>query len=228
MTQDAVVVAAVVEVPPPPRNQQIICAAGLIAGVVASYALLAVTPELLAHHVLILEAATGGIASIVTGGALASVGRDPLFLVVLAPMSSVLLYDVFYWWAGRLWGPVVIGRFVAQTPRWARWTARAEDLVRRRGIWALIASYLLPIPTVLVQVFCGVSGMPLWLYLIGDAIGLLLWIGLLVGVGWAIGTPAIHVVKAINHYSLWITVAIVVLIVASAVLKQSRAGGTTR
>jgi membrane-associated protein len=222
MTQDAVVVEAVVAVPTPPRNQQLICAAGLIAGVVASYALLAVTPELLAHHVLILEAASGGITSIVTGGALARVGRDPLALVVLAPMSSVLLYDIFYWWAGKLWGATVIGRFIGQSPRWVRWTARAEDLVRRRGVWALIVSYLLPIPTVLVQVFCGISGMPLWLYLIGDAIGLLLWIGLLVGLGWAIGPPAIHVVKAINHYSLWITVGIVVLIVLSGMLKQSR------
>lgn len=219
MAQDSVVAMR-----PPPRNQQLVCAVGLIAGIVASYALLAVTPELLAHHVLILEAASGGVTSIVTGGALASAGRDPLVLVVLAPMTSVLLYDVFYWWAGRLWGATVIGRFVARTPRWARWTARAEDLVRRHGVWALIASYFLPIPTVLVQVFCGISGMPLWLFLVGDAIGLLLWIGLLVGLGWAIGPPAVHVVNAISHYALWVTVGIVALLVVSGMLKQSRAG----
>jgi membrane protein DedA with SNARE-associated domain len=211
---------AVVAMRPPSRNQQLACAAGLIAGIVASYALLAVTPELLAHHVLILEAASGGITSIVSGGALASAGRDPLALVVLAPMTSVLLYDVFYWWAGRLWGETILARFVAQRPRWAKWSDRAEEMVRRRGIWGLIASYFLPVPTVLVQAACGIAGMPLWLFLVGDAIGLLLWIGLLVGLGYAIGEPAVHVVNAISHDAMWISVGIIVLFVVLGALKS--------
>jgi membrane-associated protein len=225
MGQDLAVAGAL-----PGRTQKALCASGLIAGMIASYALLAVSPELLAHHVVVLEAASGGIASIVTGGAFASDGRVPLWLVIIAPMTSVLLYDVFYWWAGRLWGPTFIARFVARTPRWARWTTRAEEMVRRHGIWALIASYFLPIPTVLVQVFCGISGIPLiplWLFLIGDALGLLLWIGLLVGLGYAIGSPAVHVVTAINHDALWVTVGIVVVIVAIGTLRQARAGRAT-
>jgi membrane-associated protein len=204
------------------RLSQGICAAALVAGIVASYALLAVSPELLAHHDLVLEAATGGITSIVSGGALASAGRQPLFLVVLAPMASVLLYDVFYWWAGRLWGETVIARLVAHQPRWARWSRRAEAMVRRRGIWALIASYYLPIPTVLVQAACGISGMPLWLFLLGDAIALLLWVGLLVGLGYAIGSPAVHVVDAINHDARWVTIGIIVLVLVLATVRQSR------
>jgi membrane protein DedA with SNARE-associated domain len=62
--------------------------------------------------------------------------------------------------------------------------------------------------------------MPLWLFLVGDAIGLLLWIGLLVGLGYAIGEPAVHVVNAISHDAMWISVGIIVLFVVLGALKS--------
>jgi membrane protein DedA with SNARE-associated domain len=212
----------------PWRAPQLICAVGLVAGLIANWVLLAVTPALLAHHDLTLEAISGSMVSIVTGGALASQGREPILLVVLAPMTSVLLYDVFYWWAGKLWGQPVIAQLVAQTPRWDRRTARAEDLVRRHGGWALIAGYFLPfVPIVLVQAFCGVSGMPLWRFLVGDAFALLLRVGALVGLGYAIGEPAVHLANTIGRYGLRVTIGIVVVIMVVSVVRQSRVARET-
>jgi membrane protein DedA with SNARE-associated domain len=219
MTEPAAAPVAV-----PWRAPQLICAVGLVAGIIATYALLAATPTLLAHHDLALEATSGSLASIVTGGALASQGREPIVLVVIAPMTSVLLYDVFYWWAGRLWGQPVVSRFVAQTPRWDRRTDRAEDLVRRHGVWALIAAYFLPaVPIVLVQAFCGVSGMPLWRFLLGDSLALLLRVGALVGLGYAIGEPAVHLADTIGRYGLRVTIGLVVVVMLVAIVRQSRA-----
>jgi membrane protein DedA with SNARE-associated domain len=206
------------------RAPQAICAAGLVAGLVATYVLLAITPELLAHHDLTLEAVGGSMVSIATGGALASQGREPIVLVVLAPLTSVLLYDVFYWWAGTLWGQPFIARFVAQTPRWDRRTARAEELVRRHGVWALVAAYFLPVPIVLVQAFCGVSGMPLWRFVLGDGFALLLRVGVLVGLGYAIGEPAVRLAMTVSRYGLRVSIGIVVLVVVVAIVKQSRVG----
>jgi membrane protein DedA with SNARE-associated domain len=64
--------------------------------------------------------------------------------------------------------------------------------------------------------------MPLWAFLLGDIIGTLLWVGLLVGLGWSIGHPAVHVVDEISHYSLIATIAIVVAIVAITSLRYRR------
>jgi membrane protein DedA with SNARE-associated domain len=218
MTEPAVAPTGV-----PWRAPQIICAIGLVAGIVANYALLAATPELLAHHDLTLEATSGSMVSIVTGGALASQGHEPLVLVILAPLTSVLLYDVFYWWAGRLWGQPFVATFVAQTPRWERRTIRAEDLVRRHGGWALIAGYFLPfVPIVLVQAFCGVSGMPSWRFVISDGFALLLRVGALVGLGYAIGEPAVRAARTVSHYGLRVTIGIVVVFVIVAAVKQAR------
>jgi membrane protein DedA with SNARE-associated domain len=204
------------------RTDYVICGAGLIAGVIASYVFLAITPKLLAHHSLFLEAFAGKNAAIVTGGALARVGRQSLLLVVLAPLLPVLLYDVFVWWGGRLWGNWLLGFYTQNSPRSARWMTRAEALVRRRGIWVLMVAYYLPIPNVLLYVSCGLSGMPLWAFILGDMIGTLLWEALLVTLGWVSGQHAVHVVNLINHYSNYVLIGIVVVIVAMSVVRTRR------
>ncbi|HWB68147.1 MAG TPA: VTT domain-containing protein [Mycobacteriales bacterium] len=198
------------------RWREVLCGAGLAAGIAGSYALAAVTPELLKHHVVLLETLSGGITSIVTAGAFAHVGRVSLLAAVLAPLCTVLIYDVFYWWAGQLWGETVIAKILDRSPPWKRWVGRAERAIRRRGVLVLFVSYYLPIPNAAIDVACGLAEMPLWQFVIGDAVGLVLWEGLLVGLGWAIGHRAVHIVNVVNHYSLWITLGVIVLVVVIA------------
>jgi membrane-associated protein len=204
----------------------IVCGVGLAAGIIASYVFIGVTPSLLAHHGVLLEALSGGNAAIVTGGAFARVGRDSLVLVILAPLCTVLLYDVFFWWAGRLWGDQVMAFYTRQNPRAARWIQRSERIVRRRGVVALAVAYYLPLPNIVIYLSCGVSGMPLWTFLLGDVIGTLLWEALLIGLGWAIGHPAVHVVDEIGKYSLRVTIALVVVVIGVSVIRQRRARRT--
>jgi hypothetical protein len=85
-----------------------LCAAGLIANGLAGLVLGAATPSLLAHHDTLLEALSSSAVSIVTGGALARVGRASLLLVVLAPLCVIVLNDLFLWWAGRRWGARIV------------------------------------------------------------------------------------------------------------------------
>lgn len=205
------------------RVVEVMCGAGLGLGIVAAYVFIALTPSLLAHHGVLLEALAGTNAAIVSGGAFARVGRDSLLLVVLAPVGTIALYDVFYWWAGRLWGNKVAAFYTRRNPRAARWLDRSERMVRRRGIWALAMAYYLPFPNSVIYLSCGASGMPLWTFLLGDLMGLMLWEALLVGLGWAIGHPAVHVVNEIGHYSIVVTVVLVaVIIVVSAVRRRMR------
>lgn len=191
-----------------PALADLACAVGLAAGFVASYVWAALTPTLLRHHVVLLEALAGSIVSIVTGGAFARVGRVPLPLVVAAPLCGIVLYDVFMWWAGRRWGPRLAGVYARGRPRAGRAIERAETLVRRRGFWALAAAYYLPIPNVLVYLACGSSEMPVWIFLLGDAVGTLLWTGMLAGLGWAVGREAVDTVTAIDHHATLVTVGI--------------------
>ena len=179
---------------------------------------------MLAHHDTLLEALSSSAVSMVTGGALARVGRASLVLSLLAPLCGILLVDIFYWWAGRRWGDRVVAVLSTSQPRTARLIDRADRWVLRHGIGTLTVSYFLPVPNPLVYLSCGTAGMSLAVFLIGDAIGTLLWTGLLVGLGWQIGKQAIDVINAINHYELLITIGLVVVIVVLNIARQRRRG----
>lgn len=200
------------------------CGALLVAGVVATYVLSLLTPSLLAHHPLLLEALSGNVASIVIGGAGARAGRHGLLPVLLAPLLGVLLYDVAVWWAGRLWGNSLLGRFV-RTPRARRRLAQTEGWVARRGVLVLAVAYFLPLPNPATYLLCGASGMPLAVFVLGDVLGTLLWTSVMAALGWAVGRPALDLLDAVDHYALAVTVAVVVLV---AVVRRTRSGRGAR
>jgi membrane protein DedA with SNARE-associated domain len=52
-------------------------------------------------------------------------------------------------------------------------------------------------------------------FLILDLIGTLLWTGMLVGLGYALGQHAVSVAQTVSHYGLWVTLGIVALVFAS-------------
>jgi membrane protein DedA with SNARE-associated domain len=56
-----------------------------------------------------------------------------------------------------------------------------------------------------------------------DLVGMLSWIGLIVGLGYAVGHPAVQVAKAISHYALLITIAAVAIAIAVGVVRTRRA-----
>ena len=82
-------------------------------------------------------------------------------------------------------------------------------LEARFGPFAVVLAYVLPIPSALVYAAVGDGGMRLWVFLILDFLGTLLWTALLAGAGWLAGRTAVDVANAIGHYSLWVTIALV-------------------
>lgn len=186
------------------------CGAGLLLGWLEPLVLASATPFLLAHHDTLLEALSSSAVSIVSGGALARVGRSPLLLVLLAPLCGIALADVFLWWAGRRWGDRIVSSYRRRKPRSARWVDRADRWVGRHGILTLAAAYFLPVPNALLYLSCGTAGMPLLTFAVGDAVGTMLWTGLLVEIGWSIGRRGVRIVDAVQHYELLLVVGIVI------------------
>jgi membrane protein DedA with SNARE-associated domain len=148
-------------------------------------------------------------------GARARIGETELALAVLLGVPSLMMFDWVFWWAGRRWGD---GVFVWLTggpgPRTERRLARLHWLESRFGPFALVLVYFLPVPSVLVYAAVGDGGMRLWVFLVLDAIGTLLWTSALAVAGWELGHRAVDVADGISHYSLWVTIALVVGITA--------------
>jgi membrane-associated protein len=94
-----------------------------------------------------------------------------------------------------------------------------------------VVAPFLPIPTAIIYVVVGWAGMRLITFLILDAIGTLLWAGMLAGLGYELGHRAVVVAQTISHYGLWISIGLVVVILFFQVRSQRhmvRAAGQAR
>jgi len=205
------------------RRAEIACVAGIAAKTVLALALLPLTPSLLGTHPVLLEALRGSTSAMASAGAFARVGQASLVLAVLAPLPTLLFVTPFFFWAGRLWGPKVAATMTGGHPKAEKWAQRSGAHLERFGGLAVTLAPYLPVPSSFIYAAAGWTGMSLRRFLIFDLLGMLSWIGLIVGLGYAIGHPAVQAAKAISHYGLLVTIALVVIAVAIAVLRARRA-----
>jgi membrane-associated protein len=209
---------------PAQRRRQVICGSVLVAVGVYRLVLLFSTPSLIGSHPVLLEALRGSTASLITGGAFAKVGRASLVVALLVPLPTLMMSDPFVWWAGRLWGPEVIELIAGRGASERRGTQRALRYIERGRSWAIVLAPVLPVPSVIIYAAAGWTGMRLRWFIALDLLGTFSWVALLVGLGYALGRPAVHVAHAITHYSLLITLGLVAVSVVIAVWRTSRTG----
>ena len=203
-----------------PRRVDIACWGAITLSGLYYLALLPFRASLVGTHPLVSVLLNGSTEAIVSGAAFASKGHGSLVVLLIFGVIGTMKFDIIYWWAGRLWGERVIQMFSGRGKRSQKFVAR----VNRSGRWltwpAVVLSPFLPIPNALVYAAAGWTGMSWVTFLILDAIGSLGWGGLLAGLGWALGQRAIDVAQEISKYGLWVTIAIVVLVVAAQIRGQ--------
>jgi membrane-associated protein len=204
-----------------PRTADILCWAGIVFSGLFYWALLPLRVSLIGTHPVVAEVLNGSTESIISAAAFARDGDGTLAVVLLAAIPGLMKFDILYWWAGRLWGE----RFLMALPGSKR-VAKSMERVRRFGrkfTWpAVLISSFLPIPRAIIFVIVGWAGMRLVTFLVLDLISVLLWAGMLAGLGYALGHPAVVAARTISHYSLWFTIGLVALTVLATVRSQRR------
>ena len=193
----------------PAREDKIILAAFAASGILP-LALMPLVPVLVASHPALLELIRGSTASIINMGARARVGDESIVAAVLLGVPSLMMFDWASWWAGRRWGDrVFVWLLGGPSPRTERRLARLHRVEARFGPVAVVLAYLLPLPRALVYAAVGDGGMRLWVFLVLDALGTLLWTALLAFAGWQLGQSAVDVADQIARYGLWVTIGLV-------------------
>jgi membrane-associated protein len=203
-----------------PRRVDILCWAGIVLSGIYYWALLPFVAPLVGTHPVLLEVLNGNTAAIIAAAAFVRVGHGSLVIVLLAAIPGLMKFDVFYWWAGRLWGERLIAILSGRRNRGGKYMARVERWGRKFTWPAVVVAPFLPIPTAIIYVVVAWAGMRLVTFLILDAIGSLLWAGMLAGLGYELGHHAVVVAQAISHYGLWISIGLVVVIVFFQVRSQ--------
>jgi membrane protein DedA with SNARE-associated domain len=205
-----------------PRWVDILCWAGITLSGIYYWAMLPFRAPLLGTHPVLLEVLNGSTEAIIAAAAFARVGHGTLVVVLLAAIPGLMKFDLLYWWAGRLWGERVIALLSGRRKRGTRYMDRVQRWGRKFTWPAVVLSQFVPIPNAIIYVIAGWAGMRLVTFLILDLIGSLLWAGMLVGLGYALGHHAVVVAQSISHYGLWISIAIIVLIVLAQIRSQRR------
>jgi membrane protein DedA with SNARE-associated domain len=209
-----------------PERTDVILLAGISLSGIYALALLPLVPSLIGTHPVLLELLRGSTTAMVTMGALSRVGDASLLVAVLAAIPGLMMFDWLFWWAGRRWGRRAIDLFLGSHPKAAKRTARLERLIGRYGWIAIAIAYFQPVPNALIYAAAGWTRMRLVTFLALDLIGSLLWVGLCVGLGYAIGQSAVDVAKGVSHYALYLTIALVVAIFARQAWVARRAPAT--
>lgn len=200
-----------------PRRIDVACWGAITLSGLYYLALLPFRASLVGTHPLLSVVLNGSTEAIVSAAAFAKVGHTSLAVVLLAAIPGLMKFDLIYWWAGRLWGHRIILLFSGRGRRSARFVARVE----RSGRWftwpAVLLSPFLPIPNALIYAVAGWTGMSWVTFLVLDIIGSLAWAGMLAGLGYALGPHAVSVAQEISKYGLWVSIAIVVIVVAGQI-----------
>src|ERR1700759_3123028 len=174
------------------RGAEIICVTGIALKTVFALALLPLVPSLLGTDPVLLEALRGSTSAMAAGGAFARVGEASLALAVLAPLPTLLFVTPFFWWAGRLWGPKAAATLTGGHPNAEKWARRSGAHLERFGGLAVALAPFLPVPSSFIYAAAGWTGMSLRRFMVFDVIGMLSWIALIVGLGYAVGHPAVQ------------------------------------
>jgi membrane protein DedA with SNARE-associated domain len=203
-----------------PGRADILCWGGIVLSGLFYWAMLPFRASLVGTHPVLLEVLNGSTEAIVSAAAFARIGHGSVVVALLAAVPGLMKFDPLYWWAGRLWGERIIALLSGRRNRGAKYMGRVQRWGRKFTWPAVVISQFLPIPNAIIYVIAGWAGMRLVTFIILDVIGSLLWAGMLVGLGYELGHHAVVVAQAVSHYGLWISIALVVVIVFFQVRSQ--------
>ncbi|MGN9778999.1 DedA family protein [Micromonospora sp. H33] len=156
-------------------------------------------------------------------GYLAGEGRFNVVLIVLAATAGSLVGALALYWLGAGLGEDRLKRWLDRLPLVDRdELERADRWFERHGRWAVLFGRLVPVVRSLVSIPAGANRMPLGEFVAFTTLGSGVWNGLIVGLGYTLGTRW----EDVDRYSSWFNYAIfavfAVMIVTWAVKKVRR------
>lgn len=119
-------------------------------------------------------------------GALAGNGRFSLWLAAALALAGTVVGDLVWYEIGRRGGHRVLKWLCRLSIEPDTCVRRGEDTLARRGARALLISKFVPGLNSIAQPLAGALGMPRQRFVIFDVFGAILWVGLYVGLGYAL------------------------------------------
>lgn len=201
-----------------PTRRDLTCWTGIALVGIYSLVMLPLRPVLLGYTPYVLAGVSGSRTAVVMIGALAATGDHLWWLGWLLATVSVVKFDWVYFWAGKLWGRGLIEVMTGDSERARRRNERAERFALRWAIPAVLLTYLpVPLPGPIIYASVGAAGMSWRRFLVVDIAGAAILQALYLYLGFRIGEPAVRLVREFARYSIWLSLAILVVMVGGMV-----------
>jgi membrane protein DedA with SNARE-associated domain len=159
------------------------------------------------------------------GGALAS-GRVSgksleLVFVILIGVAGELVGSSIAYVVGRTGGRALVDRFGKYVLLSHRDLDRAEAWFARRGPSAVLVGRVVPVVRTFISFPAGVAEMPLLPFAVFTTIGVTIWVGVLAGIGYSLGSSYHSMVHAFG-YASYVFAALAVLALAAGLWHRVR------
>jgi membrane protein DedA with SNARE-associated domain len=169
---------------------------------------------------------TLGLAGALASGATLSgaVDHHPLnlALVIVIGVAGELVGSFIAYTVGRTGGRAFVDRFGKYLLLTHKDLDRAEAWFARRGDSAVLIGRVVPVVRTFISFPAGVAEMPVVAFGLFTAIGATVWIGVLAGIGYALGGSYHSMVKAFGDAS-YVVAALVVVALAFVIYHRFRA-----
>jgi membrane protein DedA with SNARE-associated domain/rhodanese-related sulfurtransferase len=187
-----------------------------IIALIAEYGLLLVFVNVLVEQAGVPVPA---VPTLVVAGALASNGKLPLAAVIAVALIACLISDLAWYWAGRHFGATVMRTLCRISLSPDSCVKQSELRFQRwRGQILLIAKFVPGLSTIAPPLVGAMKLRP-YVFVWFDSLGSLLWIGVVVGLGYVFANQIDHVLMALASAGTVALEFLAALFVAYVMLK---------
>jgi len=184
----------------------------------------------------VLESACVPIPSEVTlglGGALASgaviggsAGHLNLGLVIVVGIAGSIVGSLLAYVIGRTGGRALVDRYGKYVLLSHADLDKAEAWFSRRGEWMVMYGRVIPFLRTFISLPAGMAEMNVVKFVVLTSIGVTVWVSLLSGIGYALGSSWNAMVQAVGYLG-YVVAAIAVVSMAAFLVHRHRAGPAT-
>ncbi|HEY3945321.1 MAG TPA: VTT domain-containing protein [Solirubrobacteraceae bacterium] len=155
-----------------------------------------------------------GETILILGAVYAGTGRLSIWLVGLLGFLAAIAGDNIGFAIGHFGGRALVERFGRYVFLTKERLDKTTDFFERRGGWIIILARFIEGLRQANGIIAGISGMHWATFLAFNTIGAALWVAVWTSVGYFAGDNITSIYNAISHYTLYVVIAIVVLILA--------------
>ncbi len=171
-------------------------------------------------NVLLLQAGlpVPAYPTLIITGALATKGGASLPALVATAVVAALLADLVWYAAGRRYGTSVLRTICRISLSPDSCVRQTESIFARWGARSLAVAKFIPGFASVATSMAGVVRLPVWKFMVFDAIGAALWSGVAIGLGFAFSgaiNQVLGVFETLGKIGLWIIVGAFLLYLAA-------------